>query len=232
MIGHCTVLIEADGKKILTDPYFGTWGNLAYTRISPSSRQWDEIPKPDLVLVSHNHFDHTDSRFFRSLDVSIPVIVPAEIVWRTRLKGVRSPVGMHIWEEYCFQTVRITAVPAVHLGATRGYIIQAEGKTIYFSGDTFYSSFMKEIGRRFRLDASLIPVTTYRIPMTMGENGAVRATLDLRPDIVIPVHLGLKPRLCLMRTGHTPEGFREKLSGPAPDIKVVILEPGECWNIT
>ena len=69
MIGHSTVLIEAAGMKILTDPYFGTWGNLAYKRTAPPSRTREELEAVDLVLVSHNHWDHTDSRYFRALAV-------------------------------------------------------------------------------------------------------------------------------------------------------------------
>ena len=60
MIGHSTVLIEAAGMKILTDPYFGTWGNLAYKRIAPPFKSREEMAAVDLVLVSHNHWDHTD----------------------------------------------------------------------------------------------------------------------------------------------------------------------------
>ena len=59
MIGHSTVLIEAGGMKILTDPYFGTWGNPAYKRLAPPARKREELRDVDLVLVSHNHWDHT-----------------------------------------------------------------------------------------------------------------------------------------------------------------------------
>jgi L-ascorbate metabolism protein UlaG (beta-lactamase superfamily) len=72
MIGHSTVLIEAAGTKILTDPYFGTWGNLAYKRIAPPSETREGLEAVDLVLVSHNHWDHTDSGYFRGLAARFP----------------------------------------------------------------------------------------------------------------------------------------------------------------
>ena len=65
MIGHSTVLVEIAGQRILTDPYFGLHGNLAYARPRPPARSREELSNVDLVLVSHNHFDHIDRRFLR-----------------------------------------------------------------------------------------------------------------------------------------------------------------------
>jgi L-ascorbate metabolism protein UlaG (beta-lactamase superfamily) len=64
LIGHSTVLLEMDGTTILTDPYFGTWGNPAYRRLAPPALPREKLQDVDLVLVSHNHFDHTDRRYF------------------------------------------------------------------------------------------------------------------------------------------------------------------------
>ncbi|MGO9776556.1 MAG: MBL fold metallo-hydrolase [Terracidiphilus sp.] len=230
MIGHSTVLIEAAGMKILTDPYFGSWGNLAYKRTAPPSRTRKEMEAVDLVLVSHNHWDHTDSRYFRALAAEVPVVAPRAAAWITRAKGAKNVVGLGRWEQRQFGSVAVTAVPALHMGLPGGFVIEAEGKHVYFAGDTYYGGFMKEIGKKFSLDLALMPVTTFRIPMTMGERNAVRAVEALRPRTVIPIHLGILPRSPLLRTEQTPEGFSKRVRDAGGKTEVVLLREGESWT--
>jgi L-ascorbate metabolism protein UlaG (beta-lactamase superfamily) len=230
MIGHSTVLIEAAGTKILTDPYFGTWGNPAYKRTAPPFRIREEMEAVDLVLVSHNHWDHTDSRYFRALAAEVPVVTWRAAAWITRAKGAKDVVGLGRWEQRQFGSVAVTAVPALHMGLPGGFVIEAEGKQVYFAGDTYYGRFMKEIGRKFSLDLALMPVTTFRIPMTMGEKSAARAVEALRPRTVIPIHLGIAPRSPLLRTGHTAEGFSKRVRNAGGKTEVVLLREGESWE--
>ena len=230
MIGHSTVLIEAAGMKILTDPYFGAWGNLAYKRIAPPFKTGEEMAAVDLVLVSHNHWDHTDSRYFRALAGDLPVVAPYAAAWITRLKGARHVVGLAAWEQKQFGAVRVTATPALHLAIPCGFVIEAEEKAVYFAGDTYYGRFMKKIGARFRLELALMPVTTFRIPMTMIEKSAVRAVEALKPQTVIPIHLGIQPRSPLLRTGQTLEGFSKRLHDAGLKTEVAILREGESWT--
>jgi L-ascorbate metabolism protein UlaG (beta-lactamase superfamily) len=229
MIGHSTVLVEVAGMRILTDPYFGLHGNPAYARPRPPARSREELSNVDLVLVSHNHFDHIDRRFLRALPLSVPVVAPAVSAWMTRLKGGRNVTGLKPWERRSFATASVTAVPARHVTFTAGYIVEADGKRIYFAGDTYLASFMERIGRELRPDVALIPVTTFRIPMTMGETQAVEAVRRLAPWVVIPIHLGIVPRLPLMRTSDSPEGFRERARQAGLSTEIVILQEGESW---
>ncbi len=229
MIGHSTVLIEAGGKRILTDPYFGMHGNPAYGRVQPPGRSREELRNVDLILISHNHFDHIDRKFLRLLPGTVPVLAPAASAWMTRLKGGRNVAGIRAWQRREFDGVLIIAVPANHITFTVGYIIEAESQRIYFAGDTYLGSFMEKIGRELRPDVALMPVTTFRIPMTMGEPQAVHAVRLLSPRVVIPIHLGIRPRLPLMRTRQTPEGFRERTRLAGLEVEVVILHEGESW---
>ena len=231
MMGHSTVLIEMGGQKILTDPYFGLWGNIAYARLPPPARTREELPSLDLVLISHNHWDHTDRQFLRTLGEDVPVLAPHGVTWVTRLCGAKRPRGMRVWETVPFGALTITAVPAWHIAVTRGYVIESEGKRIYFAGDTYYGPFMREIGQRFQLDAALMPVTTFRVPMTMGEKAAVRAVRDLTPSVVIPIHLGVRPRSPLLRTNHTAEGFTRRVGEAGLKAEIVILKEGESWTL-
>jgi L-ascorbate metabolism protein UlaG (beta-lactamase superfamily) len=230
MIGHSTVLIEAEGRRVLTDPYFGLWGNPAYRRLSPPALPREKLRDVDLVLLSHNHWDHVDTRFLRSLAPGTPVVAPRRSRWLTRLRGAGHVVGMRPWEERRFESLAVTAVPARHIAATIGFVVGSGEGRIYFAGDTYHGAFMGRIGERFRLEAALIPVTTFRIPMTMGEKGALQAVRDLKPRVVIPIHLGLRPRSPLLRTGHSPEGFRRRVAEAALRTEVVMLREGESWR--
>ena len=230
LIGHSTVMFEMGGARLLTDPYFGTWGNPAYTRVTPPAVCREDVGPVDAVLLSHNHWDHTDRRYFRSLPPSVPVIAPRRSRWVTRLKGARTVVGVRPWESRTVGGVRVTAVPALHMATTVGFVLEAADGTAYFAGDTYHRPFMSEVGERFRLDVALLPVATYRIPMTMGERGAVKAVRDLGAPCVIPIHLGLQPRSPLLRTAETPERFAALLAREGMGARVAILEAGEWWE--
>jgi L-ascorbate metabolism protein UlaG (beta-lactamase superfamily) len=229
MIGHSTVLIEAAGRRILTDPYFGLHGNPAYARVQPPAQRREELKGVDLVLISHNHFDHTDRQYLRSLPAAVPILAPAITAWMTRWKGGRNVIGVRPWERRGFGPVSIVAVPARHVTFAVGYIVEAEGVRIYFAGDTYFRGFMERIGRELKPDVALIPVTTFRIPMTMGEKDAVRAVRMLSPSTVIPIHLGIRPRSPLMRTDQTPQRFRERVQRAGLAMEVAILREGESF---
>lgn len=231
LIGHNTLLIDVAGKKIITDPYFETRGNLAFTRLAPPAQPREAFYDVDLVLVSHNHWDHIDSQFLRALPANVPVLAPKAAAWITRLSGARRAIGVSPWETRQFDEITIAVVPAVHITFTCGFVIMGEEKQVYFAGDTFYAPFMPEIGKRFKLDIALIPVTTFRIPMTMNEAQAVKAVKDLRPARVLPVHLGVQPRSPLLRTQQTPEGFQQRLLADGVESEVTILKEGESFTL-
>lgn len=230
MIGHCTVLIETNGKRIITDPYFGQQGNLIYKRLAPSARTRESLKDVDVVLISHNHWDHIDPKYFRLLPSSVPVIAPKLTTWKTKLHGAKNVTGVSTWETWYLEKLAVTAVPALHITVAAGYVIQSEGKQVYFAGDTYYHPFMKKIGQRFQLDIALLPVTSYRIPMTMGEKGAVRAVEVLSPKVVIPIHKAIIPRLALMRTHHTLEGFQQRVQKTKLECNTVILQEEQSWE--
>lgn len=230
LVGHSTVVMECRDVRLLTDPYFGTFGNPAYERVAPPSISREEIGRIDGVLVSHGHWDHTDRRFLRGLDPAVPVLVPSGTSAVMRLKGVRSPVPMRPWSFLTIGDAVVTAVPARHVARTIGYVVQTEEVCLYFAGDTYHRPFMAEVGRRFAIDVALLPVTTYRIPMTMGEKGAVLAVRDLGAPTVIPIHLGLRPRSPLLRTRQSPRGFERRLREAELGTQVVHLAPGSIWE--
>lgn len=230
MIGHSTVLIETPEQKIITDPFFSSLKNPAFRRLTPAAKPREALLDVNVALLSHNHWDHIDRKYFRALSPDIPVLVPRKMVWLSKFQGVRNCVGVSQWESREFGGIKITAVPAPHLIIAVGYVIEAEGKQVYFAGDTYHGSFMKEIGKKFRLDVALIPVTTFRIPMTMGEKSAVQAAADLSTKTIISIHLGIEPRSPLLRTKDSPERFKSRLQDVGLKSEVVILKEGESWS--
>ena len=89
---------------------------------------------------------------------------------------------------------------------------------------------MSTLRQKFRIDIALLPVTTYRLPMIMGEQQAVRAVQALEPDVVIHIHLGIEPRSPLLRTRQSPKGFARRLQQTGSKTQVVILKEGMCWS--
>jgi L-ascorbate metabolism protein UlaG (beta-lactamase superfamily) len=230
VIGHSSILIETAGKRILTDPYWSKWGNPAYARVGIPAKTRQELKDVDVVLISHCHFDHVDRKYLQLIGAT-QVITPKSTRWLIKLFGGRNVFGIKAGESITIGEITITAVPASHLIATIGFIIKSENRQIYFSGDTYYRPFMEDIGRTFQLDVAMMPVTTYRIPMTMGEKQAVQAVQVLKPEVVIPIHLGLRPRSPFLRTDQTPEHYAQRVRESGVSTKVVILREGESYTL-
>jgi L-ascorbate metabolism protein UlaG (beta-lactamase superfamily) len=231
MVGNCTALVETGGTKIVTDPYFAPAGSLLYARLTRPTKSREELKDVDLVLISHTHWDHTDGQYLCLLSNSTPVVVPRPAMRSIASQGARNVVGVKAWETWHFGDTTITAVPASHVIPTVGFVVQSDGKQVYFAGDTYYRPFMKEIGRRFQIDVALLPVTSDRIPLTMRARGAVRAVEALSPRVVVPVHLGVGLRPQFLRGNHTIEGFTSGVQKARPGCDVLILQDGQSYEL-
>jgi L-ascorbate metabolism protein UlaG (beta-lactamase superfamily) len=232
-LGHATVLLELGGARLLTDP-------VLRPRVAHLLRKVtvpDEVGRLDAILVSHGHHDHLDVPTLRRLDRSAPVLAPPDAASTLRRTGhrVHSVVP---GDEVEMAGVRVRAVPAAHDGrrVPLGRAPSAVGFVaggVYFAGDT--EPFPEMATLAGTLDAALLPVSGWGPkvgPGHMDPRAAAETLALLRPALAIPIHWGTYRRI-----GHRPVGdpareFSEHAARLAPDVRIVVLEPGGEIEIT
>ena len=107
-------------------------------------------------------------------------------------------------------------------GAPTGFIISGEGKTVYHAGDTGLFGDMKLIGEIYKPDVALLPIGDY---YTMGALQASEAVRLIKPKIVVPMHYMTFPVLA-----QSANEFVSLVREKAPEVKVVVLNPGESFE--
>ena len=180
----------SNGKTILVDPYF-VGNNLAPT--------YDG--KPDLILVTHEHFDHYDRRFVARL--SCTVVCPQEVQHE-------GGVFMKAGETRSFDgvTVRMFAVSHHQSRCANGYVIECGGKRIAHLGDTYLDG-VKELGP---IDILMVPIGGH---FTMNIDEAVEALKILKPKLSVPMHFDTFPEIkanpVVFKEKAEKEGFRVEI---------------------
>jgi N-acyl-phosphatidylethanolamine-hydrolysing phospholipase D len=211
-IGHSTYLIEVGGLTILTDPVWDEYCSPvpipALRRLNQPPIQLADLPPIDIVLISHNHYDHLDAKtvtWLNKFHPQIQWIVPSRLApWFFR-KNIYNVKELAWWKSFTMQNAKVTAVPAQHFSGRSlldtnkthwcGYVLETGGKRIYFVGDTGYNNKdFKEIGRRFsHMDLSLIPIGTYSPqkfmqPVHINPQEAVQIHEDVKSTLSLGMH--------------------------------------------
>ena len=190
--GHSTFELEADGKKLLFDPFISP--NELAKHIDVNSL------KPDYILVSHGHGDHIADLFAIEKNSGATVICIAEIAGWLGNKDVKNIHGMNIGGGFNFDFGRVKMVNAVHSssmpdgsygGNPAGYVIYADGKKVYFAGDTALTYDMKLLADE-NLDWAVLPIGDN---YTMGADEAIKATGFINCKNVIGVHYDTFPAI-------------------------------------
>jgi L-ascorbate metabolism protein UlaG (beta-lactamase superfamily) len=235
-LGHATVLVEAGGARVLTDP-------VLRQRVAHLRRRTPEPQAPerlDAVLLSHLHRDHADAPSLRRVAAGVPVLVPrgaGRTVERMGVDDVREVAPGDRVE--VAPGVVVEAVRADHDGrrspfsreaaGTLGYVVDA-GPRVYFAGDTELYDTMTDLDAP---DLALLPVWGWGPTLGTGHmdpREAARAAALVHPAIAVPIHWGTF--LPLHLRGHhpvlsTPGGaFAGHVADLAPDVRVEILKPG------
>jgi L-ascorbate metabolism protein UlaG (beta-lactamase superfamily) len=225
-------IIEMNGLTIVTDPVFRLLG----LRATPSEYRIEQLPKPDLILVSHRHFDHWDPWTMRRLPKDIRLVVrPRRIANDARRFGYIQVQELGPWSTTQVSDVTVTAVPAKHQGPEVGFVLQGE-KTVYFAGDTsFHDEIFTAIGQRFDLDVVLLPIGGLRFLGTSAHIDplqAVEALKLLRPKVVMGTHWGCSPSLPpVIDMPGTPQELARLLSEAGVDVAVRGMAPLETVEV-
>jgi len=164
------------------------WKSKAAVKVS-------DMKKVDIVCVTHDHGDHLGDAIQICKETGATFVgIPELSVW-AKEQGVKETVGFNIGGTANVKGIEITMVQAFHSsnrGMPTGFILRAEGKSIYHAGDTGLFGDMKFIGEIYHPDIALIPIGDY---YTMGPREAAEAVRLIKPSMVIPMHYGTFPVL-------------------------------------
>lgn len=220
-LGQAGWLIDTNGVKILIDPYLSDYVksvNPAAYRRQPIDERYLHI-LPDFLLVSHDHIDHNDPETMpHYLDAGghITVLTPRSVWDKIRKADGNNYVDFNrhsVWRE---KGITVSAVKAAHSDpAAIGFLIEAEGKTLYYSGDTLYNT---EIFDDVPLSPDAMMVVVNGVGNNMNMEDAKALAARLTPKTVFPMHFG-------MLDDTTPEEIEAK----APDWTVPRIY--ETYNI-
>ncbi|MGD9145353.1 MAG: MBL fold metallo-hydrolase [Anaerolineae bacterium] len=248
-IGHATVMVDIGQIRVITDP-------LLRDRVlflqrhgsSPADNLLEQHP-PDIVLLSHLHYDHADLPSLRRLAPTTTVIAP-----RGSGQYLKRWAGVEVHEvsegdQVQVADVEITALPADHgqavsiprpMNTCLSYVMRNR-LSVYFAGDTDLFEGMYDVGSDFDLDVALLPVWGYshRVgPGHLTPLTAAQALQRLQPRVAVPIHWGsfrfFGPDSLWQGVDHLtvpPHAFAEHASRLAPQTDVRVLQPGEWTTV-
>ena len=203
-VNHSTFLIQYAGINILTDPIWSfrcsPFQFAGPNRMRPPGVKFEDLPPIDLVLLSHNHYDHFDTNTNKDLIKRDKphFVVPLGMKKSVNKLGAKQVDQIDWHEKLTFKNISITSAPANHFTSRGlfdrdttlwcGYILQFGNHKLYFVGDTGYGPNFKEVGEQYGpMDISLIPIGAYKPEWFMGP-------IHISPKQAIDVHHDIKSK--------------------------------------
>lgn len=209
--GHSTILLEIGKKRILIDPVFSDYASpvpVLVKRFQPPVYELNQIKDIDVVIISHDHYDHLDYETISELKKqNIHYIVPLGVGSHLRYWGIKEEkiTELDWWENTRFEGLVFTATPSQHFsgrGIANGnstlwasWAIKGEEQNIFFGGDSGYSEHYKQIGQRLGpFDLTFLENGAYnpewKFVHQFPEEG-VQANIDLKGKVMVPIHWGM-----------------------------------------
>ena len=208
--GHSTVLVEIDGVRILTDPHFGRRASPFFftgrTRFHPPPARIGELPPLDLILLSHDHYDHLNAPSIREIaKLKIPFVTSLGVGVRLEKLGVEPELITELdwWESHRVRDlVTITATPAQHFSG-RGvadrnvtlwssWVLKTANHNLFFSADTGLTGELTDIGRRLGpFDLTMLEIGAWNAAWShihLGPANAMEAFRMLGGGTLMPIH--------------------------------------------
>ncbi|MFW6058096.1 MAG: MBL fold metallo-hydrolase [Persicimonas sp.] len=212
-VNHATTLIQMDGLNILTDPIWSertspvSW--VGPTRKRAPGLRFEDLPPIDVVVISHNHYDHTDIPTLKRLDKehSPRFVVPLGNSRLLRDNGITNTGDLDWWQRVpASDEVRVTLVPAQHFsgrglcdrGQTLwgGYVFEGPAGPVYFAGDTGWGPHFEQINAQFGAPRlAILPIGAFRprwfmSPVHISPAEAVQAHRVLEAETSMGMHWG------------------------------------------
>ncbi len=255
-VNHSTFWVRAGGKSLLIDPIWGKRCSplrfLGPKRLHPPSPKLETITQLDVVVITHNHYDHLDYFTVNQLSSYHPKalwVVPRGVKrWFDRFFPKVVVQELDWWESYAHDSMTFTAVPAQHFSGRgifdrdcslwMGCVVEFnEGRRLYIAGDTGYNAFdFKEIGDKFSgVELSLIPIGVY-MPR------AFMRGVHVNPQESLQIHLDVGSKLSVGGHFGTFRLSSEERERPPFDLycaleefklsheKFRVLTPGQTIN--
>ena len=211
-LGHSSFLLRLGGRSILLDPFLSGYATsvppFGPKRYTPPGLPVEKLPRIDLLVISHNHYDHLDAATLEALPDKdrIPVIIPLKLKQFIADLGFSDVTELDWSDSKKAGPITVTAIPAVHFSSRSlfdrnetlwtGYSISDGHTKVYFSGDTGYHSIFKDLGRRYGpFDLRLVPIGAYKRASNLKSTHttpeeAVRLGRDLGVRTLVPMHWG------------------------------------------
>jgi L-ascorbate metabolism protein UlaG (beta-lactamase superfamily) len=212
-VNHSTVLLQTQGLNILTDPIWskrcGPFSLFGPRRVASPGIKLQDLPPIDIVLVSHNHYDHMDLPTLKLLNKAHHPLFIISLNNSPYLKkiGIKNILEMNWWEEKILSPLlKVIFVPAQHFSRRGlldknktlwgGFILEFPKRRVFFAGDTGYGTHFKQIRDKYGpIDLSFLPIGAYNpswfmSSVHMSPADAVKAHVDLESQQSIGIHFG------------------------------------------
>ena len=209
-VGHSTLFIQLQGLNIVTDPMWSdraspvTWAGPK--RFVKPGISLNCLPAIDLVLITHNHYDHLDTRTIQRLGSEPLYFVPLGLGAFLEKYGISQYCELDWWDSVRYDDMEIVCAPAQHF-SSRGmfdrnktlwcsWIVRSRSGSFFFCGDSGYFPDFKEIGKRYGpFDLACLPIGAYLPKWFMGSvhlspKEAIQAFRDVRGRRFLAVHWG------------------------------------------
>ena len=247
-IGHATVLINFFGIKILTDPVlFPRIGirlpglTIGPKRLTAPALEFHELPKINVVLLSHAHFDHLDLRTLNCFDEKTSLITASNTRDLLRWTRLRDITELRWDERTTLKTaageIDVIALRVKHWGARKqrdtyrgynGYLLDRNGRRILFAGDTALTNRFAELRERGPLDLGIMSIGAYNpwIRSHCTPEQAIEMANAAGAQFIVPVHHQTF-RLSFEPLWEPIERFKAALRG-APE-RIALCEIGQTF---
>ena len=251
LINHATLLVQMDGMNILTDPIWSD--RTSPVRFAGPRRhraagiRFENLPPIDLVVVSHNHYDHLDLPTLQRLQQHhrSAIVTPLGNGALMREHGIDGARELDWWQSTSVGTVTITSVPSKHFSARGlsdrdrnlwgGFVLSGPSGNLYFAGDTGWGGHFAEIGRRFApIRLAMLPIGAY-LPRWFMHN------THIDPEEAVEAHLALGAKTSVAMHYGTFRLSDEGMTDPVRDLHIamkrkqvsnfLVLEQGEGQEV-